>query len=99
MIEIGCIDIANKVSMLSSFLDYPQEGHLVAALQIMAYLKQKHKSRLFLEPNYHVIDKTTFDDDDDWKDFYGDATEEIPPDALDSRGKKLILKWWLIVTM
>ena len=42
MVEIGRIDITVEVSMLSSYLTLPLEGHLEAALHIMGYLKQKH---------------------------------------------------------
>ena len=48
----------------------------------MVYLKQKNNSRLFLDPTYPAIDKTTFDDGADWKEFCGDATKAITPDAL-----------------
>jgi len=41
MVEIGRIDIATEVSLLSSHLAYPREGHLEAALHIMAYLRAK----------------------------------------------------------
>ncbi len=44
MVEIGREDIAVEVSMLSSYLTLPREGHLEAALHIMGYLKQKHNS-------------------------------------------------------
>jgi hypothetical protein len=44
MVEIGRIDIATEVSILSSYLAYPREGHLDAALHIMGYLKLKHNS-------------------------------------------------------
>ena len=38
----------------------------------MAYLKQKHNSRLVFDPTYPKIDESFFKDFD-WKDFYGDA--------------------------
>ena len=44
MVELGRIDIATKVSMLSSYLAFPREGHLEAALHIMGYLRLKHNS-------------------------------------------------------
>ncbi len=37
MVELGCIDIATAVSMLSSYLACPREGHL-DALHVMGYL-------------------------------------------------------------
>ena len=55
MVEIGCIDIATEVSILSSYLAHPREGHLDAALHIMGYLKLIHNSRLILDPTYPPI--------------------------------------------
>ncbi len=38
MVEFGRIDIATEVSMLSSYLACPREGHLENALHVMGYL-------------------------------------------------------------
>ena len=38
MVELGQIDIVTEVSLLSSHLAYPHEGHLEEALHIMLYL-------------------------------------------------------------
>ncbi len=38
MVELGCIDFATEVSMLSSYLACPREGHLENALHVMRYL-------------------------------------------------------------
>ena len=68
MVEIGRIGIVKKVSLLSSHLDYQQEGHLEATLHLMACLKQKHNSRLVFDPTYPKIDESIFKDCD-WKYF------------------------------
>ena len=44
MVELGCIDIATEVSMLSSYLACPCKGHLENALHVMGYLRLKHNS-------------------------------------------------------
>ncbi len=44
MVELGCIDIATEVSMLSSYLACPRKGHLENALHVMVYLRLKHNS-------------------------------------------------------
>jgi hypothetical protein len=49
MVELGRVDIATEISLLSSHLAYPREGHLEAALHVMAYFKQKHNSRLIFD--------------------------------------------------
>jgi hypothetical protein len=38
MVELGRIDIATEVSMLSSYLACPRKGHLENALHVMGYL-------------------------------------------------------------
>ena len=55
MVEIGRIDIMTEVSMLSSHLAMPREGHLDAVLHVYAYLKKKYNSRLALDPTYPTI--------------------------------------------
>ncbi len=38
MVELGCIDIATEVSILSSYLACLREGHLENALHVMGYI-------------------------------------------------------------
>jgi hypothetical protein len=44
MVELGRIDIATEVSMLSSYLACPRKGHLENTLHVMGYLRLKHNS-------------------------------------------------------
>ncbi len=60
MVEFGCIDIATEVSMLSSYLACPHEGHIENALHVMEYLQLKHNSQLIFDPTYPDIDQTAF---------------------------------------
>ena len=60
MVEIGRVDIATKIPLLSSYLAYPRIGHLLAALHVMAYLKLKHNTRLIFDPTYPTINLTMF---------------------------------------
>ena len=91
MVEIGRIYIETEVSLLSSYLFFPWEGHLEAALHVIAYLKQKHNSQLVFDPTYTKINEIIFKDCD-WKDFYGDAKEAIPPNAPNPSGKDVDLR-------
>lgn len=88
MVELGRVDIATEISLLSSHLAYPREGHLEAALHVMAYLKQKHNSRLIFDPTYPDIDTSSFPTYD-WTEFYGDVKEAIPHDMPEPLGKDL----------
>ena len=44
MVELGQVDIATEVSLLSSHVALPREGHLETIFHLYAYLKQKHNS-------------------------------------------------------
>ena len=92
MVELGRLDIATEVSMLSSHNEYPREGHFEAALHIMAYLKGTHNSRLALDQTYPDIEYETFNIDKYCTHFYGDTSEAIPPNAPDTLGKSVDLR-------
>ena len=94
MIEIGRVDIATEISLLSSYLAYPREGHLEAALHVMAYLKQKHNTRLVFDPTYPTINMNDFPTYD-WTEFYGDVKEAIPADMPEPLGKDVDLRMFV----
>jgi hypothetical protein len=90
-VELGRIDIITEVSMLSTYLCLPREGHLDAVFHVFAYLALHHNSRVLFEPTYPSVDvgaliKT------DWKSMYCDVKEIIRPDAPASRGKEVDLR-------
>jgi hypothetical protein len=60
MVELGHVDIATEVSLLSSHLALPCEGHLLTALHVMGYLRLKHNSRLIFDPTYPIIEESRF---------------------------------------
>jgi hypothetical protein len=91
MVELGRIDIATEVSMLSSYLACPRKGHLKNALHVMGYLRQKHNSRLIFDPTYPDIDQTAFPSFD-WTEFYGNVEEAIPPGMPPPLGKDVDLR-------
>ncbi len=88
MVELGQIDIATEVSMLSSYLACPHKGHLENALHVMGYLQLKHYSRLIFDPTYPDIDQTAFQSFE-WMEFYGNMEEAIPPDTPPPLAKTL----------
>ena len=69
MVELGRVDINTEVSMLSSHMAMPREGHLEALFHVFAFLKAKHNSRLALDPTYPEINPGDFKKCD-WKEFY-----------------------------
>ena len=88
MVELGRVDIITEVSMLSSHLACPREGHLEAVYRIFAYLDKKHNSRMVFDPTYPEIDMSAFKECD-WKEFYYEAKEPLPPNMPEPRGKEV----------
>jgi hypothetical protein len=88
MVELGRIDIATEVSLLSSHLAYPCEGHLETALHIMSYLSQKHNTQLVFGPTYPKIDMGQFPQYN-WTKFYGNVKKAITVDIPKPLGKDL----------
>ncbi len=86
MVELGCIDIATEVPLLSSDSAVLREGHMDTALHIMAYLGIHHNSHLCMDLTYPDIDNDQFPFMD-WKEFYCKVTEPIPPNAPKPLGK------------
>ena len=77
--------------MCDSIMAMPREDHLDAMLHMFVFLKLKYNSRLAFDPTYPEIDESDFIKRD-WKQFYGDVKEAIPPNALKARGKEVILQ-------
>jgi hypothetical protein len=58
---------------------------------MFAYLEKKHNARIVFDPTYPDLDMSVFKECD-WKEFYGNITEAIPPNAPKSRGKETNLR-------
>jgi hypothetical protein len=84
-VEIGRIDILLEVSLLSSHLALPREGHLQQVYHMFAYLKNNIKRTIAFDPTHPRIDESRFVQCD-WHDFYRGAKEPVPGDAPEPRG-------------
>jgi hypothetical protein len=84
-VELGRIDIHIDVALLSSYLAQPRIGHLEQVLHIFSYLKHHLNSHLVFDPNYVFWEQAGFQEFD-WREFYHDAKEAIPPNAPPPRG-------------
>ena len=84
--ELGRVDIQQEVSMMSSYLACPREGHLQRLYYMFGYLRQFPKRKICMDPRYPDIPEESFTKHD-WYDFYRDAKEKIPPDAPKPRGR------------
>jgi hypothetical protein len=54
-VELGRIDIINEVSMLSTYLCLPREGHLGDVFHVFAYLGLHHNARVVFDLTYPLL--------------------------------------------
>jgi hypothetical protein len=90
-VESGCIYIITEVSMLSTYIFFPREGHLEAVFHVFAYLGLHHNARVVFDPTYPDVCMGTFIKTD-WKSMYGDVKDMIPSDAPVPRGNDVDLR-------
>jgi hypothetical protein len=83
IVELGRVDICLEVSMMSSHLALPREGHLQSVLHIFTYLKKYHNTELIFDPSYPVIDESAFERRDWTSSKFGgvDGIKELPKNA------------------
>jgi hypothetical protein len=93
-VDLGRIDIITEVSMFSTYLYLPFEGHLESVFHVFAYLGLHHNAIALFDPIYPDVDIGTFIKTD-WKYMYGDAKEIIPSDAPIPRGKEVDLRLYV----
>jgi hypothetical protein len=89
-VELGRLDILPEVSLMSTYLATPREGHLEQVFHIFGYLKKIPKRRISFDPDYPEIDESRFRRCDG-TDFYRDAVETVPPGAPEPMGKPVSL--------
>jgi hypothetical protein len=91
IVEMGRVDITVEVSMMSSYVAMPREGHLQQLFHIFAFLKGEHNARMVFDPSYPDVDFEVFPKRD-WSKFYGDVEEEKPPDAPEALGREFLMR-------
>jgi hypothetical protein len=87
-VELGRIEIITDVSMLSTQLCLPRDGHLEDVFHVCAYLVLHHIARVVFDPTYPAVDMGTFIKTD-WKYMYGDVKDTVPSDAPVPRGREV----------
>jgi hypothetical protein len=88
IVELGRLDIAVPVTMLSCYLMSSRKGHLQQTFRIFAYLKQFNRPMLIFddsEPHFPSSDFYTCD----WGTHYPEASEILPPDAPEPLGRSV----------
>ncbi len=68
MVEIGQVDSITELSVMSSHMAMPCEGHLDTVLHIFGYLKATYDSRMACDQTVPYYDKSSFKECD-WKEF------------------------------
>ena len=86
--ELGRIDLAQSVALLSRFRQAPREGHMAAVLRVFGYVKGHLRSKLVLDPAYRDWTNVEWYKAD-WKEFYPGAAEPIPPGAPEPLGEEV----------
>lgn len=92
-IELGRIDIAYEVSILSRYLAVPRTGHLLQCIHIFKYLEIHCDNKLAFDHAKLNIGYAPGKSPEDIKqkmaDYYKDAHDEIPPNMPEPRGKSV----------
>ena len=93
IVELGRIDICCEVSMMSSHLAMPREGHLDQVYHIFAYLHDHHNAELVFDPTYPSVDKSKFERQD-WSStpYEYKELEELPLNMPTPRGKWITIR-------
>ena len=89
-VTLGRIDIAIAVSTMSRFRVEPRQGHLDRVGRIFGYLRYYKSTSIKFrveEPDYSTFPEAKHD----WEYIYGGVKEQVPDDAPEPKGKRVIL--------
>ena len=93
IVELGRVDVCCEVSMLSSQLVMPREGHLEQVFHIFGYLKKHHNAELVFDPSDPEMDYNQFERKD-WStsEFGLTEPETMPPNVPKALGQGFIMR-------
>jgi hypothetical protein len=96
IVELGRVDICCEVSMLSSCLALPREGHLEQLFHIFAHLKGKHNTEMIFDPSAPEIEEHLFPKEDWASSVYAtsdcELKEVVPPNMPNPRGRGFTMR-------
>ena len=93
MFELGRVDIFCEVSMMSSHLSLPREGHLKELFHIFAYIRKYHNYEMVFDHSDLVVYKRKFDEKYWTASEFGSYTEEeLPANMSMPRGFGVVMK-------
>ena len=89
IVELGRVDICLELSMMSSHLALPREGHLSQIYNIFAYLKKHHNTEMVFDPSDPVINEEDFAKQDWTSSEFGhvEGQEILPATHPEPRGQ------------
>jgi hypothetical protein len=91
-IELGRIDIHHEVSLLSQYQANPRVGHSEALYHVFVYMKSHLDiGHVVFDPKTPMIDESACNNGADWKEFYGEVQEELPPKMPKPRGQRVTI--------
>lgn len=93
IVELGRVDIACEVSMMSSHLALPREGHLQQLYNIFAYLKKHHNAEMVFDPTVPDVNRSHFQRRD-WSTSEAafSGKEVLPPNRPEMRGLGFLMR-------
>ena len=90
-VELGRADINTEVSMMSSHLALPREGHMKEVLHIFGHLKKHHNAKMAFDPSVPDVELDKFPREDWNYSIYSspgeDLKEELPAEMPEPLGK------------
>ena len=89
--ELGRAGILLEVSLMSSYLCQPREGHLEALYNIFAYLEKHGEAPMAFDDKMPVLNEEAFHWSDWSESIYGNVQEELPPKMPKPRGNPVIM--------
>ena len=90
-IELGRVDIAHEISLLSQYQASPRQGHMEQMMHIFYYLSKKPKTSLYMDPTFPDLGFEDFNHDiSQFKEYYRDAEEPMPHRMPPPRGRSVI---------
>ena len=92
MVKSGRVALCTEVSMMSSHLCMPREGHLEQIFHIFGHTKKHHNVEMPFDPSLpDDIDMSKFSRQDWSQSIYGDVKETLPPNMLKPLGKEMLI--------
>ena len=94
IVELGRVDICLEVSLMSSHLALPREGHLAQLFHMFAYLKKYHNTEMVYDPSDPVVEEADFAVQDWTASEFGhvQGKEILPGNAPTPRGMGFIMR-------